>query len=257
MPDETQDYGDYSAEMGTPVVGITSYLDRASSGVWDVEAVFLPWRYGSAFVDAGAAVSVLPPQTATPDAVAAVLDGIDALVVTGGADLEPATYGASPHPSDDDPKPMRDEWELALTLAALDRGMPFLGICRGSQVLNVVRGGTLIQHVPDVVGHKEHEGDGDEFGHVGVTTVDGTRLSTLHPQRSTVPVYHHQAVDRLGEGLVVGARSVYGIVEAVEDPTAAFCIGVQWHPEEDSRTALFEALVEAAAAYRLRRGPRS
>jgi len=243
--------------MGTPVVGITSYLDRASSGVWDLEAVFLPWRYGSAFVDAGAAVTVLPPQTATPDAVAAVLDGLDALVVTGGADLEPAHYGASPHPNDDDPKPVRDAWELALTSAALERGMPFLGICRGSQVLNVARGGTLIQHVPDVVGHKEHEGDGDQFGHVEVTTVDGTLLSTLHPHDSKVPVYHHQAVDRLGDGLVVSARSVYGIIEAVEDPAAHFCVGVQWHPEEDSRTALFEGLVAAAAKYRLRSGSRS
>src|SRR4051794_11964357 len=134
--------------MNSPVVGITSYLDRAQSGVWDLEAVFLPWGYGESFVKAGAAVITLPPQRALPDAVSAVLDRLDALVVTGGADLDSSRYGMPPHPSNDEPKPLRDEWELALVSGALERGMPFFGICRGAQVLNVARGGTLIQHVP-------------------------------------------------------------------------------------------------------------
>ncbi len=236
--------------MTTAVVGITSYLDRAQSGVWDLEAVFLPWRYGESFVAAGAAVAILPPQPALPDAVAAVLDRLDALVVTGGADLDASRYGAEPHPHNDEPKSVRDEWELALVAGALERGMPFLGICRGAQVLNVARGGTLIQHVPDVVGHKAHEGEGDQFGSVHVTTVPGTKVADLQPSDSEVPVYHHQAIDALGRGLVVSARSEYGIVEAVEDPAAAFCLGVQWHPEQDTRPQIFDALVAAAVEYR-------
>jgi len=239
--------------MSTPVVGITSYLDQAQSGVWDLEAVFLPWRYGQGFVDAGAAVVILPPQPALPDAVAAVLDGIDALVLTGGADLDPARYGEAPHPNNDEPKPQRDSWELALVAGAALRNMPVLGICRGAQVLNVARGGTLIQHVPDVVGNKDHEGEGDRFGHVSIATVPASKVAGLIDPGAVVPVYHHQAIDELGEGLVVSARSEYGIVEAIEDPRAAFCVGVQWHPEQDTRPEVFDALVAAARAHRLRR----
>jgi len=236
--------------MSTPVVGVTSVLDRAQSGVWDTQAVFLQATYLDALVEAGASVAVLPPQPALPDAVAAVLDRLDALVVTGGADLDPAHYGATPHPENDSPRPERDEWELALVAGARTRGLPYLGICRGAQVLSVSRGGSLIQHVPDLVGNKEHEGEGDEFGHVGVSVVPGTRVAALHPASSVVPVYHHQAIDRAGEGLIVSARSEYGIVEAIEDPAAAFCLGVQWHPEVDSRQELFAALVSAAREYR-------
>jgi putative glutamine amidotransferase len=236
--------------MTTPLIGITSYLDRASSGVWDLEAVFLPWEYGSAFERAGAAITVLPPQAATPESVATVADRLDGIVVTGGADLDAARYGAAPHPHNDDPHPARDAWELALTAEALARGIPFLGICRGAQVLNVVRGGTLVQHLPDVIGNKDHEGEGDVFGLIDVDTVPGTRISKLHPAHSTVPVYHHQAIDHVGEGLVVGALSIHGVPESVEDPSAEFCLAVQWHPERDDRPELFEAFVDAARDYR-------
>jgi len=236
--------------MSAPVVGVTSVLERAKSGVWDTQAVFLQAVYVDALVRAGAAVSVLPPQPALPDAVAGVLDGLDGLVVTGGADIDPVHYGEEPHAENDSPRPERDAWELALVEAAGTRGMPFLGICRGAQVLNIARGGTLLQHVPDVVGNKEHEGDGDRFGHVSVTTLPGTRAATLLPASGSVPVYHHQAIDKPGAGLVVSALSEYGIVEAVEDPTAAFCLAVQWHPEVDSRPELFDAFVAAATAYR-------
>ncbi len=240
----------YSSGMATPVVGITSYLDPAQSGDWDLEAVFLPWTYGEAFVAAGAAVVVLPPQPGPPNAVGAVLNGIDALVVTGGADLDSSHYGEEPHAHNDRPRPVRDAWELALVAEALRQGMPLFGICRGAQILNVARGGTLIQHVPDAVGNTRHEGEGDRFGSVHVTTVDGTRISELHPHESEVPVYHHQAIAALGDGLIVSARSEFGIVEAIEDPSAAFCMAVQWHPEQDSRPQLFEALVAAARNYR-------
>ena len=238
--------------MSTPVVGITSYLDQAQSGVWDLEAVFLPWRYGEGFVAAGAAVVILPPQPALPDAVAAVLDGIDALVLTGGADLDATRYGKAPHPNNDNPKPERDAWELGLVEEAMRRDMPVLGICRGAQVLNVARGGSLIQHVPEVVGNKAHEGEEDRFGHVSINTVPDSKVAGLIVSGAEVPVYHHQALDALGEGLIVSAQSEYGIVEAVEDPDAPFCVGVQWHPEQDSRPEVFDALVAAARAYRSR-----
>ena len=238
--------------MSAPVIGISSYLDIAQSGLWDLQAVFLPWTYGEALVKAGAVTVVLPPQPALPEAIAAVVDGLDALVVVGGADLDAARYGAVPSPHNDEPKKLRDDWELALVTEASLRGMPILGICRGAQVLNVARGGTLIQHLPDAVGNKSHEGEGDRFGHVRITTVPHTRVAEFVPSEVEVPVYHHQAVDAVGDGLVVSARSEYGVVEAVEDPAALFCIGVQWHPEQDTRPELFDAVVDAAATYRSR-----
>lgn len=235
--------------MSTPVIGITAGVDRARSGIWDTNAVFLQWTYGSALVAAGAAVTVLPTQPALPDAVAAVLARLDGIIVTGGGDLDPALYGAEPHPKNDAPRRDRDDWELALAAAAIDRGLPYLGICRGTQVLNVARGGSLIQHLPELIGNEEHEGHDDVFGHVEVATVAGTRIAGWHPPSSVVPVYHHQAIDRVGDGLVVGARSSYGVVEEVEDPSVAFCVGVQWHPEQDTRTELFEAFVAAARSF--------
>jgi putative glutamine amidotransferase len=173
-------------------------------------------------------------------------------VVVGGADLDAARYGETPRDENDDAVPVRDSWELALVAAARERDLPYLGICRGAQVLNVAAGGNLIQHVPDEVGTDAHEGHDDVFGSVGVRTVADTRLATLHPESSQVPVYHHQAIGRVGEGLVVNAKSDYGIVEGVEDPALAFCLGVQWHPEQDSRTEIFDAFVAAAGAARAR-----
>lgn len=239
--------------MATPVIGITCGRERAQSGVWDCEAVFLQWAYGQALVTAGAALVVLPPQPALPDAVEAVLDGLDGLVLPGGADIDPALYGESANPENDAPRPQRDAWELALVDAATRRGVPFLGICRGAQVLNVARGGTLIQHLPDVVGNREHEGDGDTFGSVSVTTVPHTHIARLHPGTSHAPVYHHQAIGTVGEGLIVAARSEYGVIEAVEDPRSEFCLAVQWHPEQDSRQELFHALVAAGREFRAAR----
>jgi len=235
--------------MSTPLVGMTSYRDRAQSGVWDVEAVFFPWAYGSSLTDVGAAIAVLPPQSATPSAVSAALSRIDGLIITGGADIDSSRYGAPAHPRNDAPNPVRDDWELALTLGALERDMPFLGICRGAQVLNVARGGTLIQHVPDAVGNHAHEGADGVFASIGISVEAGSRVGALYPARATVPVYHHQAIDTVGAGLQVTARSDYGIVEAVEDPSLPFCVAVQWHPEQDPRPALFEAFVAAARSY--------
>lgn len=234
-----------------PIVGITSYLERAAMGVWDVPAVYLPTSYVNPIAAAGASIVVLPPQAADPDAVSRILDGLDGLCISGGYDVDPAAYGESPHALTDAPRQDRDAWELALLAGALERDMPVLGVCRGAQVLNVLRGGTLHQHLPDVVGSPRHQGRDGIFATVSVSVVGGTLLSTLHPVTRDVPVYHHQAIDSLGEGLVVSATCEDRVIEAVEDPSLAFCVAVQWHPEQDpGAVSLYQGFVEAARAYR-------
>ena len=236
--------------MTTPVIGISSYLERTKSGVWDAEAVFLPWAYAAPVVAAGGAVTVLPPQPPTADAVAGALSSIDGLYIAGGYDVDPAAYGASAHSQTDAPRVGRDAWETALFDGACVIGLPVLGVCRGAQVVNVARGGTLIQHLPDVVGHTGYQGGDAVYRPVGVSVEPGSRLATMHPLERDVPMYHHQAIDRLGAGLVVSARTAEGIVEAVEDPSLDFCVAVQFHPERDELTGIWDAFIAAAAAYR-------
>ncbi|NTV40104.1 MAG: gamma-glutamyl-gamma-aminobutyrate hydrolase family protein [Demequinaceae bacterium] len=234
-----------------PVIGVTSYLERATMGVWDVPAVFLPTSYARPIAAAGASIVVLPPQETHPDAVSRILDGLDGLCVAGGYDVAPAAYGHSPHSQTDAPRTDRDAWEFAILEAALARDMPVLGVCRGAQVLNVLRGGTLHQHLPDVVDSSKHQGENGIFGRIPVSITAGTLLATVHPLKGDVPVYHHQAIDTLGAGLVVSATCEDGIVEAVEDPSLTFCVAVQWHPEQDEGAAgLYEGFVGAARAYR-------
>jgi putative glutamine amidotransferase len=220
-------------------------------GVFNVPAVFLPTSYTKPIAAAGASVVVLPPQEVHPSAVSRILDGLDGLCVSGGYDVDPAAYGQSPHARTDAPRNDRDAWEFALLAGALEVDMPVLGVCRGAQVLNVLRGGTLHQHLPDVVGSPRHQGKNGVFATVPVSVTEGTLLATLHPLQRDVPVYHHQAIDALGSGLTVSARSDDGVIEAVEDPSLTFCLAVQWHPEQDPDSAsLFQGLVEAARAYR-------
>jgi putative glutamine amidotransferase len=167
--------------------------------------------------------------------------------------VDPGRYGQAPHPATDQPvedSRVRDAFEFALLRTALDRGMPVLGICRGAQVLNVALGGTLHQHLPDVLGHNRHQQGDAVFTTSSVRTVPGTRLAALIGESSDAQCYHHQAIDRLGAGLVVSASDADGVIEAVEMPGDDFVLAVQWHPEErldDLR--LFAAVVEAAAAY--------
>lgn len=233
-----------------PVIGVTSYRERAAMGVWDTEAVFLPVSYANALWSAGATVVVLPPQAADPDNAADVVSRLDGLAISGGYDVDPARYGASAHPLSDEPRPFRDEWEIALLNAACEIDMPILGVCRGAQVLNVARGGTLIQHLPDVVGSTRHQGSHGVFASVGVTVDQGTLLSRFHDAAADVPVYHHQAIDSLGAGLTVCARSDDGVIEAIEDPSLSFCIATQWHPEQDPGSErLYEAFILAAATF--------
>jgi putative glutamine amidotransferase len=229
---------------------MTTYLEQARSGVWDVRASFLPHIYFEGVTLAGGVAVLLPPQPVDDDIAARVLDGLDGLVITGGKDLDPAHYGQEPHSATDEPRRDRDAWELALLGGALRRGMPVLGICRGAQVLNVALGGTLHQHLPDVIGHSRHQAGNAVFTTSSIATVPGTRLAALIGESCQAPCYHHQGIADLGEGLVISARDPDGVVEAVEMPGEHFVLAVQWHPEErldDLR--LFAAVVAAATAY--------
>ena len=201
--------------------------------------------YGDAVAKAGGLPVILNPVA--DSSIDALLDRLDGLCLSGGPDLHPSTYGAEPDPHLGPTEPEADAFELALTRRAIARGMPILGVCRGMQVMNVVAGGTLHQHLP---GHRQAE-PGDHTTH-DVRVRHGSRLRALIGGPS-VPVnsFHHQAPDRLGDGLKVSARSPDGIVEALEDPTALFHVGVQWHAEclvgRREHLALFEGLVDAAA----------
>jgi gamma-glutamyl-gamma-aminobutyrate hydrolase PuuD len=174
-------------------------------------------------------------------------------VFSGGADVDPALYGAEPHPETDSPQSRRDAGELALLAAALERDMPVLAVCRGFQLLNVVRGGDIVQHLPEEVGHDEHRAVPGRFGVHPVEVADGTRLASIVGERSDVPSHHHQALGRVGDGLVETAWAADGTLEAVEDPSRRFVVGVQWHPEAGEDQALFEALVAEAREYRAAR----
>jgi putative glutamine amidotransferase len=234
-------------ESRRPVIGVSSYLEQAVMGVWDVPAVFLPTSYIVPIQRAGATIVVLPPQDDDAASVGAVLDGLDGLCISGGYDVDPALYSQEPHQETDHPRPERDSWELALIAGALARDMPILGVCRGAQVLNVARGGTLVQHVPDAVGHSGYQGSGGVFTTMPVSVSPGTLLARVHPARRDVPVYHHQAIAQLGEGLVISARGDDGVIEAVEDPSMSFCLAVQWHPEQDPGSAgIYRAFADAA-----------
>lgn len=236
-----------------PLIGLTTYLEQASTGVWNVPAAFLPRVYFDAITRAGGIAVLLPPQPVTAAIAGRVLDGLDGLIITGGKDIEPGRYGQTPHPLTDEPRPDRDAWEDTLLRGALERDLPFLGICRGAQVLNVSLGGSLHQHLPDLVGDTRYQAGHGIFNLADVTVEAGTRLSGLLGGDTgiTVPVYHHQAIDRLADGLSVTGVSEPGIVQAVELPSATFAIAVQWHPEEAADDLrLFTGLVEAAARYR-------
>ncbi len=237
-----------------PIIGLTTYLEQAQTGVWDVPASFLPKVYFEAVNQAGGIAVLLPPQPVDSDIAHRVIDSLDGLIISGGKDVNPARYGQEPHPTTDEPRHDRDEWEDALLTAAIDRGLPFLGICRGAQILNVALGGTLVQHLPDVVGSTRYNLGGGVFAVNEVGVEASTKLGALldGDEKVDVKSYHHQAIDELAPGLVVSARSDDGTIQAVELPTVPFGVAVQWHPEEDAveDARLFAGLVEAAKEYR-------
>jgi putative glutamine amidotransferase len=230
--------------VSRPVVGITSYVDTASWGVWrDREVTLVPQAYVRAVYEAGGRPVVLPPF---PDGADVLVGGLDALVLAGGADLDPAVYGAEPDPETTGLKPDRDAAEVPLLRAAIDADLPVLGICRGMQLMVAVAGGSLVQHLPDVLGVDTHRGGVGVYSRHPVDTVPGSRLAGLIGPRIEVPSYHHQGVASPGT-LTVSAYADDGTVEGVEDPTAWFRVGVLWHPEHDPDRRLFEGLVAAGS----------
>jgi putative glutamine amidotransferase len=236
-----------------PVIGVTTYLEQAQTGVWDVQASFLPKVYFEAVNLAGGIAVLLPPQPVDDEIALAVLSRLDGLIVAGGKDVDPARYGQDRLLTTDEPREDRDEWETALLTAAIETQVPFLGICRGLQMLNVALGGTLHQHLPDVVGSERYSLGGGVFAENEVFVTADTHVGDLLGGGETLigKSYHHQAIDELASGLAVSAVSDDGTVQAVEVEAVPFGIGVQWHPEhtpDDLR--LFEGLVEAARQYR-------
>ncbi|SFS64307.1 gamma-glutamyl-gamma-aminobutyrate hydrolase family protein [Saccharopolyspora flava] len=226
-----------------PVIGITSYVERARWGVWDREAALLPTGYVRAVHRAGGLPVLLP---VLPDSADDAVSAVDGLIIAGGPDLDPAGYGQTPHSLLGATSPERDDWESRLLRAALAAGTPVLGVCRGAQVLNVALGGTLRQHLPDLVEHAGHQPAPAEFGRTRVRLAPGSRVAAVLGAQVEVPCYHHQALAEIGRDLVVTGRAEDGTPEAVELP-GRFAIGVQWHPEEDrTDDRLFAALVAAA-----------
>lgn len=231
--------------MAKPVIGITTYLTRASWGAWDLEAALVPADYVRGVERAGGTPLLVPPG-ADADAT---LDVVSGLVFSGGSDLDPQLYGADAHPETSGVVRERDDFELTLMQAALARDMPILAICRGSQVLNIALGGDLEQHVPDRVQAATHKQVNGTFAEHDVSVEDGTRLASLLGDRHDVKSHHHQGFGNLGAGLREAARAPDGTLEAVEDPTRRFTLGVLWHPEAGEDLKLFEALIEEANAY--------
>ena len=232
--------------MGKPLIGITTYLTPAAWGAWDIEAALVPAAYVRSVVAAGGAPILVPPGASAQE----TLDAVDGLVFSGGSDLDPELYGADVHAETNGVVRERDEFELELMRAALERDVPLLAICRGSQVLNVAAGGELEQHVPDRVGTNVHKETPGVFAEHGVDVLPETRLAAILGERGDVKSHHHQGYGELGNGLREAARAPDGTTEALEDPAKRFALGVLWHPEEGEDRRLFEALVAEAKAYR-------
>ena len=241
--------------MNGCAVGITAAIEQVHYGPWDEVVTMATRSYARAVQDAGAMALLLPPDDVAEAEPERWLDRIDALLLSGGNDIDPAMYGQRPHPETKDVRPERDRFEIVLTRAALRRGMPVLGICRGMQLLNVARGGDLIQHVPDVVGHNDHRHTPGSFAdHEVRLAPDSLAARVIGAERTSVKSHHHQAIGRLGEGLTASGWSVEeasveeGLVEAIElDQTECpFGLGVLWHPEEEDRSRVVGALIDAA-----------
>lgn len=233
--------------MTHPVIGITSYSQPARWGAWELHADLVPHMYVESVERAGGRPLLVPPST---EGVTETLDALDGVVFSGGVDIDPLRYGAAAHPSTDPPQPHRDEGELALLRAALELDVPLLAICRGFQLMNVARGGDLVQHLPETVGHEAHRETLGVFSEHPVEVREGTRLAGIVGALSGVKSHHHQAVGAIGEGLVETAWAADGTLEGLEDPSRRFAVGVLWHPEAHEDKALFEALVAEARAYR-------
>ena len=235
-------------------IGLSSYREPATWGVWHERADLLPVNYADGIRAASGVPMLLPPGSAEPDAdAAAVMTGIDGLVLTGGADVDPARYGAERLDTTDPARADRDEWEIALVHAAMAAGRPILAVCRGLQVLNVALGGTIVQHLPDVVGNHSHRGEIGSFSRHGIRVADGSELEEVYGRRVDVPTHHHQAVDRLAEQLTATAWAADGTIEAVTCEGELWINGVQWHPEVEGGRGLFDVFVGSCIRFREKR----
>jgi putative glutamine amidotransferase len=239
--------------MKRPVIGMCTAVEQTRWSVWDQPAMLLARNYVDAVQRAGGLALMLPPDPELTEDPTEALELIDGLLLAGGADIDPGAYGQQPGPNTVDTVPERDAFEIALTLAAIERDVPLLGICRGMQLINVALGGTLLQHLPDDFDHEEHRrviGSFDGSEHE-VSVSEGTLARrVLGEVRHATRSHHHQGVDRVGDGLLVSATAVMdGLAEAIELPDSNFVLGVQWHPEADATSPVVGALVQAASEY--------
>jgi putative glutamine amidotransferase len=230
--------------MGRPIIGITGELEAARWRNWIREAVVSPVSYTRAVERAGGTPVVLPPVPSS--SIPSLIAQLDGLLVAGGRDVDPSLYDEAPHDQTDLPDHRRDRFELLMIRAAIDADLPFLAICRGMQVLNVARGGTLIQHLPDRLGNESHRPDPVKLTTHDVRISDGSKLAGVLGGSALVPSAHHQGINRLGTGLTSVAWTEDQVIEAVEVTGHRFGLGVQWHPEEGDDARIFEALVNAA-----------
>jgi len=231
----------------SPIIGRSTYREPARWGAWDQSADLLPSDYAQAVTVAGGIPMLLPPSEPYAETARAVVARLDGLIISGGADVDPARYDTPAHPETARPRLDRDAWELALLDAAAESGIPVLGICRGMQVMAVHAGGHLDQHVPDVVNHERHNPGADQYGTTPVKVAAGSRLAGLVGDEVPVSCHHHQSVqDHPGFDAVAWADD--GLLEAIEDPAHRFRVAVQWHPEVDPDRGLFAGLVAAASA---------
>ena len=235
-----------------PLIGMCAALERARWSVWDLRAALLPYNYVEAVQRAGGLGLLLPADRHVTEDPEQVLELLDGLVLAGGADIDPGSYGQAAHAETVDTVPERDAFEIALTRAAIERDLPVLGICRGMQLINVARGGTLQQHLPERFGHGEHRrviGSFEGSEHDVVLTEGSLAARAAGEVTHVTKSHHHQGVDRLGEGLVVsGLSTLDELPEAIELPGRQFVLGVQWHPEADTASRVIGTFVAAAAA---------
>jgi putative glutamine amidotransferase len=242
-----------------PLIGISTYVAKVTWGGWERPAAVLPQSYYELVASAGGRPVLLPPLRTAPSGpgfgAAEAIGRLDGLVLTGGGDVDPRAYGETPAPEVVGVNIVRDESERALLAAALEADLPVFAVCRGCQILNVERGGTLHQHLPEVIGHDGHRTAPYVFGEVKVVTEPETLTSSVFGATTTVRCSHHQAIRNLGSGLVATAHADDGVIEAVELAGATFVLGVQWHPEEAGDERPFAALVAAARRSYEQRSP--